>query len=108
MSQAGPQHYFRQLVYYVISLIATMNSLCFDKQFEQYRQASEIAQNISDELYVLHDLMHCQVHAVEQCIRNTLLRSLLHHFCFPAVFNAVKQNAPQPTNVSLLSPFHLV
>lgn len=97
MSQPEPQRYFRHLVYYVISLIATLNGLYMDKQF---KQATEIAQNVSDEFLVLSDLMQCGVKCVEECIRTTLLRSLLHRFCFPVVYNAVCP-ATQPVHVGV-------
>lgn len=101
MEQQEPQRFFRHLVYYVISLIATLNVLCANKQ---YKQATEIAQNVSDEFLVLTDLMQCGVKCVEECVRTTLLRSLLHRFCFPVIYNAVCP-VTQPVHVGMGKPW---
>ena len=62
MSQPEPQRYFRQLVYYIISLIITMNNLCKDKWLcsewmtaSNYKDAYSLAQTVCDEFYILHD-----------------------------------------------------
>ena len=104
MGQQEPQRFFRHLVYYVISLIATLNILSINKQF---KQATEIAQNVSDEFLVLSDLMQCGVKCVEECVRTTLLRSLLHRFCFPVIYNAVCP-VTQPVHVGMGKPWKSV
>lgn len=94
MSQPEPQRYFRQLVYYVISLIVAMNEQCQNKWCirygftdSNYDDAYSLAQNICDEFYILHDLLQCQLDGVTACIENTILRSVLEHTCFPAVMS---------------------
>ena len=100
MSQPEPQRYFRELVYYVISLIVNMNEHCKSKLcFQQavrnrnYEDAYSQAQNICDEFYILHDLLQCQLDCVTSCIQDTILRSVLEHTCFPAVMSILDSQA---------------
>lgn len=107
MSQPGPQKYFRQLVYYIISLIISLNSFCEDQYIiiiviksSLYKEASELVQNISDELYILHDLLNCGIKCVEDCINSTFLRSVLQNVCYPAILNSLSTFPPILTHVS--------
>ena len=111
MSQEGPQKYFRQLVYYIISLIVTFNNLCEDTLAclltiicSMMKEAEELAQTISDELFIIHDLLKCGIECVESSITSTFIRSLLQNVCFPAILNSLTELCPTPTNVS----FHML
>ena len=106
MSQPEPQRYFRQLVYYIISLIITMNNLCKDKWLcsewmtaSNYKDAYSLAQTVCDEFYILHDLMNCGVPCVTTCLQNTLTHSLLENVCFPAILNQLHRISPISTQV---------
>lgn len=64
-----------------------------------FKEAGELAQNISDELFIIHDLMKCGVECVESCIASTFLRSILQNMCFPAILNSFSAIPPIPTKV---------
>lgn len=60
-----------------------------------------MVQTVSDELFILHDLMHCKVPCVEECISTTIIRSLLQHVCFPAIQNCLSETPSSATKVTL-------
>lgn len=98
MNLPASQKYFRQLVYYVISLIVTLNRLIEESDFHK---AAQLVQTVSDELFILHDLMHCKVPCVEECISTTIIRSLLQHVCFPAIQNCLSETPSSATKYDL-------
>lgn len=56
---------------------------------------------LSDELYIMNDLLKCGVESVETCITTTFLRSVLQHVCFPAILNAIHAIQFFPCKVGL-------
>lgn len=106
MAEPGPQKYFRQLVYYIISLIVTFNNLCEDQfvffyslMHSMMNEANEVAQTISDELFIIHDLLQCGMDCVVSAITSTFIRSLLQNMCFPAILNSISKTQLVSTNV---------
>ena len=65
----------------------------------EYSKASSIAGTISDELYILNDLLTCKMNCVCDCILSTLIRSLLKHTLFPAIRNSLPGVIPAITKV---------
>ena len=65
----------------------------------EYTRASHIARNLSDELYILNDLTKCKMECVRECICKTLIRSLLHHTCFPVLRNTLRGVTPTTVKV---------
>ena len=43
--------------------------------------------------------MHCKVTCVEECISETIIRSLLQHVCFPAIQNSLTETPSSVTKV---------
>lgn len=94
------------LLYYIFNcqfkfiLWRSVNDTCSINS-SLYKEASELVQNISDELYILHDLLNCGVKCVEECITSTFLRSVLQNVCYPAILNSLSTLPPTSTHVSL-------
>ena len=53
--------------------------------FREYSKASQLAESISDECFILHDLAACSMSCVSSCVMETISNSLLHHLCFPSI-----------------------
>ena len=51
----------------------------------KYPKASQLAQSISDECFILHDLAACGMPCVSSCVAGAISTSLLRHLCFPAI-----------------------
>ena len=92
MEQPRSQAYFRKLVYYVMDLVLRLDRLLSDAfrfsfffYFREYSKASQLAESISDECFILPDLAACGMSCVSSCVMETISSSLLRHLCFPSI-----------------------
>ena len=86
MSQPSTLKYFRKLVYYVISLVVTMDKMIESEYYlffySNYTRVGEISNNIIDQLYFLQDVLNIQVECVNTYLKDVLLKEFVIKYCY--------------------------
>ena len=101
MSQPSTLKYFRKLVYYVISLVVTMNKLIESKlnpisllTRRSFARVGELSNNIIDQLYFLQDVLNIQVDCVNEFLKDVLMKEFVVKYCFEQLLLSFKQLPP--------------
>ena len=98
MSQPSTLKYFRKLVYYVISLVVTMNKMIEAKFVlnvlvihRSFARVGELSNNIIDQLYFLQDVLNIQVDCVNEFLKDVLMKEFVVKYCFQQLFQSFQQ-----------------
>ena len=98
MSQPSTLKYFKKLVYYVISLVVTMNKMIESKYMNwwmcvigsNYSRVGEISNNIIDQLYFLQDVLNIQVECVNEFLKDILMKDFVIKYCFNQLIKSLE------------------
>ena len=105
MGQSSTLKYFKKLVYYVISLVVTMNSmveskysLAMESICSNFARVGEMANNIIDQLLFLQDVLNIQVPCVNDYLKGVLVKEFFTRYCYEVIqpdSNMVEREAGQ-------------
>lgn len=97
MSQPSTLKYFKKLVFYVISLVVTMNKMIESKlaivnglRFRNYSRVGELSNNIIDQLYFLQDVLNIQVECVNTYLKDVLMKEFVVKYCYQQLFTSFR------------------
>ena len=89
MSQPSTLKYFKKLVYYVISLVVTMNKMIEAKwarrggvRGSDYSRVGELMNNVIDQLLFLQDVLNIQVEAVNEYMKKLMMEDFFLRYCY--------------------------
>ena len=89
MSQPSTLKYFKKLVYYVISLVVTMNKMIEAKwarrggvRRSDYSRVGELMNNVIDQLLFLQDVLNIQVEAVNEYMKKLMMEDFFLRYCY--------------------------
>lgn len=89
MSQPSTLKYFKKLVYYVISLVVTMNKMIEAKwarrgvvRRSDYSRVGELMNNVIDQLLFLQDVLNIQVEAVNEYMKKLMMEDFFMRYCY--------------------------
>lgn len=92
MGQPNALKYFKKLVYYVISLVVTMNKMVETKQDRihlltpsNYARVGELTNNIIDQLFFLQDVLNIQVQVVDDYLKSLLMSDFFVKYCYNVI-----------------------
>ena len=92
MDQPSTLKYFKKLVYYVISLVVTMNSMVESKYLlamesicSSFVRVGEMTNNIIDQLLFLQDVLNIQVPCVNDYLKDVLVKEFFIRYCYEVI-----------------------
>lgn len=82
MGQPSTLKYYKKLVYYVISLVVTMNNMVESNDFAR---VGEMTNNIIDQLFFLQDVLNIQVACVNEYLKDVLMKDFFIRYCYEVI-----------------------
>ncbi|KAK8820245.1 hypothetical protein WA577_006311 [Blastocystis sp. JDR] len=85
MGQPSTLKYFKKLVYYVISLVVTLNKMI---EADDYSRTGELMNNVIDQLFFLQDVLNIQVEAVNEYLKRLMMEDFFLRYCYDVITRA--------------------
>ena len=95
MGQPSTLKYFKKLVYYVISLVVTLNKMIEAEwarrarlRRSDYSRTGELMNNVIDQLFFLQDVLNIQVEAVNEYLKRLMMEDFFLRYCYDVITRA--------------------